>query len=117
MVHTLIFELRIYVPIVMLAMIASQRILSKRGTFNWYAFFTLISSAWLFNEFAYEFSSLIRNFIFIPITININNMTTKNIVESILCVPLFAAFLPGYACVLYLPLSYFQKQNTMGAVN
>ncbi len=110
LVRNLFFELRIYFPILIFAFAVSQRVLKSKFLFNWYGFLTLIISSWLFNEFAYELSLLVKNYILTPITINFNDLTTKNLIESILCIPLFAIFLLGFACVLFFPLSFYQKQ-------
>jgi len=106
--HGVLWELRIYLPIVAFAVAVSKRTWKDRVSFSSKSILVLLISAWMFNEFSYELMSLFRSVLIHFVTMFIKSDQTKFLVESVLGIPLLAFYFIGFAVVMCIPLKTIQ---------
>ena len=104
--HSVIFHLRIYVPMILFSVAIYRRTSASRTRLTFRRIMLLYISLWFFNEFAYEFliffRSLVLEFILIPAV----DLEKKYIFESFLGGPILAFFFVGYHSVLTFSLKH-----------
>ena len=109
-IGTLMFHLRIYVPLFLFAL--SIRYLTNPGktTLTLKNILFLYISLWLFNEFAFEISVWVRYHLFNLILLPIEDPNKFYLYESILGIPLIAFFFLGYHSAMKIPLKLTERQ-------
>jgi hypothetical protein len=94
-IHGLLFLLRVYIPLMLFSFINYKILAGKKKNFNLQKFIWLFAALWLFNEFAYGFSLLVRGHIFELILLPFP-ADSRYFVESILGVALISFYFLGY---------------------
>lgn len=108
--HNVFWELRIYFPVAAFAFAIGKLTWGKKISISQKSIFVLLAIAFMFNEFTYELTNLIRTLAFHLITMMFSNDNAKFLVESILGIPLLACYFIGFATVMALPLKSIQKE-------
>jgi hypothetical protein len=98
-IHGIIFLLRIYLPLILFGITIYRLIKGKAFKLTFRKLLFIFISLWLFNEFAFEFSLVIRNYVFglILLPFKIENYF---LFESILGIGLVAFYFLGYYSAL-----------------
>jgi hypothetical protein len=107
-VGNIIFYLRLYMPLVLFALII--QICTSKAEFTLKKIILLLVSLWLFNEFAYEFTLLFRYTVIDLIQIPFKGASAYYTVESILGLPLTAAFFLGFYCAMTAPFTILEEK-------
>ena len=97
----IIFQLRIYLPMMLFAIII--QLCLDNNLLTPQKIFFLFIALWLFNEFSYEFIMIIRPTLFSLIMITLKPLTYRYIVETVLGIPLIGFLFLGYYCAMTAP--------------
>jgi hypothetical protein len=95
-IHNLIFQLRIYIPLMLFALTLWRLTTTKRSKLTFKRLVLLYVSLWLFNEFTYEVCMWMRVHFFELILIPFKYSDKYYLFESFLAIPLMAFFFLGY---------------------
>lgn len=101
-----IFHLRIYIPLILFALII--QICTSKVKFTFRRLVFLLISVWFFNEVAYEIIELVRNCVFLLVLFPADTESSFYIAESILGCGLISLFFPGYYCAMTVPFSLME---------
>jgi hypothetical protein len=93
--HSLLFLIRIYIPLILFSITLFKLIVNKPLRLTLKKLLFLFVSFWLFNEFAYEISIFIRGNIFSLILVSASE-EKKYLYESLLGMPLVAFYFIGF---------------------
>lgn len=104
--NSLIFFFRIFLPLVVFSLVTYKLAYGRKIKINFRKIIFLFIAVWLFNEFAYEFTSFFRDYIF-PLFLMPFKPQQIFFVESILGLPLIAFFFLGY----HSAMTYSLKQQ------
>jgi hypothetical protein len=102
-----LYELRIYVPIILVSIAVSKSLFGKDIRINVKGIFFLLVCAWLFNEFMYEFSILFDGMVVSFFLSFVNFEDSRFIINLLISVPLFAFFMLGLTSVMTYPLGFY----------
>jgi len=102
--------LRIYLPLFTFSYVNKLVLTSNRSAFTLQECLFLLISCWLINEVAFEFTLFIRSHVFQLIMIPVPG-TSKFLLESVLALPLIAAYFLGYHSAMTNAVLIFQQNG------
>jgi hypothetical protein len=108
--HGLIFQFRIYIPLVFFGLITYRLSSDKSLNINFKKVFLLFVSLWFFNEFAYELSYVVRTHIFGLILIPFS-AEKQYFVESFIGMTLIAFYFVGYHSAMSTSLKLLENER------
>lgn len=106
----LLFELRIYIPLILFSRTTYKLSSNKKFKLNLTKFVFLLISLWLFNEFAYEFSLVVRNHIFELILLPFS-VEKQYFIESFIGLLLVAFYFVGYHSAMATSLKLLDNKH------
>ena len=104
------FHLRLYVPMILFAMVLSF-ITSGQQKITLKKVFLLYVSLWLFNEFAFEVFSWAASNVLPLVLMPVQHSDRHSLYAIILGIPLFAFFMLGYHRAMTLPLELTESDH------
>jgi len=107
---SMLFTLRIYFPLIVFALVIYFLTSAQHIKLNLIKVLFLFAALWLFNEFTYEFSLLVRGKIFFLLGALFDE-NTQYYVESILAIPLVAFFFLGFFSALTTPIRLLEGKS------
>jgi len=108
-IHGIIFLLRIYLPLILFALMI--QICIAKSSFSFKKIVYLFVALWLFNEVFYEFLTLVRSSVFDLILSPFQTLTYRYVGESLLGLPLIAASFLGYYCAMVMPFKLLENDK------
>jgi hypothetical protein len=99
-INETIFHIRIYLPLILFAFVIEAISSKEKRKITLRRMLFLYISLWLFNEFAFEFSSWLRSHLFGLILMPFASPAKYFLFESILGIPTIAFFFAGYFSAL-----------------
>jgi hypothetical protein len=106
---SIIFQLRIYLPLVLFSLIIQIRVTKTEFSVRKIAF--LLLSLWLCNEVSYEFVLAVRSWVFGLVLSPVANLGVFYYAESILGVALIASLFAGYCCAMTAPFKIIEEDK------
>jgi hypothetical protein len=107
---SLLFQLRIYIPMVIFAIVVQRLTGNRSPGINFRKLILILVAFWMFNEFAYELSLAVRSLLFALVLIPFKE-ESKFIYESILGTGLIAFYFIGYYSVFTSPFGIFRAKE------
>jgi hypothetical protein len=108
--HGLLFLCRVYIPLVLFGLIIYMLGNNRKPYIDLKKIFFFVISLWLFNEFAYEFSIIVRNqllgFVLLPI-----NSEKHFFIESFMGIFLIAFYFVGYHSAMSTSLKFLNEKD------
>ena len=105
----IIFQLRIYVPLVLFSLIIQIRV--TKAEFNARKIAFLLISLWLCNEVSYEFVLAVRSWVFGLVLSPVANPDVFYYAESVLGIALIASLFAGYFCAMTAPFKIIEDDK------
>jgi len=106
-VGSIIFQLRIYLPLVLFSLIIQIRV--TKTEFSAQKIVFLLVSLWLCNEVSYEFVVAVRSYVFGLVLSPVANTDVFYYAESVLGVALIASLFVGYYCAMTAPFKIMEE--------
>jgi hypothetical protein len=111
-VHAIVFQLRIYLPIILFSLTIQIRI--AQTEFDVTKIIFLLVTLWLCNEVAYEFVLAVRSYVFTLLLSPVEDNTAYYILESVFGVGLIASLFIGYYCAMTVPFKIDEQNQASG---
>jgi hypothetical protein len=109
--HDIIFQLRIYLPMMLFSLIIQIRV--TEIDFDARKIALLLASLWLCNEVSYEFVLAVRSYVFGLILSPVVNPEVFYYAESILGIALIASLFAGYSCAMTTPFKIMAENEEL----
>jgi hypothetical protein len=108
-IHGLLYELRVYVPLILFSLSIYALSLKEGFKLTLKRLFILFISLWIFNVLAYELTLWIRSYVFGLILMPVSNIERFYFLESFLGIPLIVIYFLGYYSAMTNVLKQFDE--------
>ncbi len=108
--HSIIFQFRVYIPLVFFGLLTYRLSSNKNLHVNFKKIILLLISCWFFNEFAYEFSFVVRSHIF-GLVLFPFSAEKQYFLESFIGMTLIAFYFVGYHSAMSTPLKLLDIED------
>lgn len=109
--HTLCFMWRIFIPLLLFAIVNYYTLTRSFPIRSIRQFFILFILLWLFNEMAFEISLFTDDYLIGLPMILFSNSSNKFLIESILSVPVGALLVAGFYCAMQISMEILNSDR------